>query len=339
MVSSPQAAAQALVTIDVASQLLENTNSPGLGDHTSHKWLGPFARLSNAPHLLADAKANAEALDELLGASAYSHDSHPSLADRLKALGADPPIPSPPDPSAAVSFLGPQMATIASRLDEAWEREHGQEWREQHNEVRRAVDRLAELDARLMADEQSSLERGRLLETLQRDGEALEAYKVALSCNQKNGQAAFAVGRLLLLSEEDSEGVDLLLRSMDLDASLVPAACEILIDHFSSKGRFVDAERCRARLVRHKTRTKLLEDERTKLTAIDRLAPHGLGEGELETVIGTLRREPAILAGFLVRKDLRYSPGSQLTLGARGSGFAPRPIGTSPRYFGDYSRS
>jgi tetratricopeptide (TPR) repeat protein len=248
------------VAIDIAGRILERKVWPALNESSvgEDAPFRPFARLACKPHPLADAATNAEVLEALLDAPAHPHDSHPSLRERLNALGATAELPGPPARSAADAIIGPMHSVIAAQLDADWDRRHGDAWRRRKRTLRRAASRLSELEAQTPGAEQS-LERGALLEKLSREAEALEAYHSALKYDPDSGKAALGAGRLLL-EKGESAGADLIQRSMELDVSLLPAACEILVGHYTSQRRFADAERCRARLTRYHTRAKLLQE-------------------------------------------------------------------------------
>ena len=119
--------------------------------------------------------------------------------------------------------------------------------------------RLAELDGQQALTGEQLVERGRALEELERPSEALDAYQAAVECAPNNAEAALGAGRLLLASGT-AAGVDLVTRSMELDVRLVPAGCEVLVEHYMSRGRFADAERYRARRARHTIRARLAEE-------------------------------------------------------------------------------
>jgi tetratricopeptide (TPR) repeat protein len=258
-VSSPRAAAEALVMNAFATELLVAKFWPFITETagTAEAPPRPFAMLRVAD-LLDDAAANEAVLEGLLAAHTHCYDSHPSLAERLSALRQTPHGPVAPKRTAGEALLGPELTSIARQLDDEWLQKHGAAWRERDAAIRHAMARFAELDVEASTVEQL-VERGRVLEELERASDALEAYQAALSRAPDNAEAAFGAGRLLLASGT-AAGVDLVARSMELDVRLVPAGCEVVIEHYTSQGRFADAERYRARWARHTTRARLAEE-------------------------------------------------------------------------------
>jgi tetratricopeptide (TPR) repeat protein len=259
-VTSPGAAAQALVTNDVVAELLDTkfwpsvTETAGIADAPPR----PFTMLP-AADLLNDAAANGAVLDRLLAAPKDRYDTHPSLMERLSALGERAQPPLRPKLTGGEAFLGPELTSIARQLDDEWLQKHGAAWRERAAAVRHAMARLGELDQTETLTGEQLVERGRVLEELERASEALEAYQAAFACAPTNAEAAFGAGRVLLARDAPA-GVDLVTRSMELDPLLTPAACELLVEYSTSKRRFADAERYRTRWARHTIRTRLAQE-------------------------------------------------------------------------------
>lgn len=72
-------------------------------------------------------------------------DTHPSLAERLRALGVSDARVQPPSTSAGEAFFTARWAEILERAAKAWREAQAQEWRDHHERVRAHSARLAEL--------------------------------------------------------------------------------------------------------------------------------------------------------------------------------------------------
>ena len=259
-VSSPTTAAEALIANDIAAEHFGAKFWPSIAatPGNEHEPPRPFTRLYCTQLLLASAAANADVLNGRIGAVVHPHDTHPTLMERLNALGERLQAPKPPEQSAGDAFLGPELTGIARRLDAEWLEEHGAAWSERDAIVRGAVRRLKELDAEQRISGEQLVERGRLLEELGRESDALDAYRAGVEREPNNAEATLSAGRLLLTRDAVS-GVDLVSRSMDLDDRLVPAACEVLIDYYTSHRRLAEAERYRARWARQSVRRSIAQ--------------------------------------------------------------------------------
>lgn len=72
-------------------------------------------------------------------------DTHPSLAERLVALGITEVRVQPPATSAGEAFFGARWPAILQRASKGWREKNAQRWRDHHERVRAYDLRLAEL--------------------------------------------------------------------------------------------------------------------------------------------------------------------------------------------------
>jgi hypothetical protein len=84
-------------------------------------------------------------------------DTHPSLAERLDALGEEPALALPAPGAAADRLLGAALERITSEFDQRWHDGILPSWQERHREVQAARSRLAELDAKHASGAELSL--------------------------------------------------------------------------------------------------------------------------------------------------------------------------------------
>jgi Zn-dependent protease with chaperone function len=309
-------AADSLVAIEIGAYLLEKEFWPAVFDGIGFEEQppSPFSRMAAGLALSANDGFRAELLATMLEGSTASHDTHPSLRDRLEALAEVPRVPGRPDRTAGEVYVGSRLHAIAGQLDDEWQRNYCDTWRKRHVEIRGAHRRLAELDAQATLTAEETFERATILEKLGRDAEALATYHAAAAMDNHHARAALAAGRTLLARGDDA-GAALVERSMELDNSLVPEACALLVRHCHTRNRFAEAKRYEARATRHATQTAIAVSERNTPTGLDRLAPHDMAHGELEPLIAALRHERNVLAALLACKHVRHSSGSLLVLG------------------------
>jgi Zn-dependent protease with chaperone function len=270
----------------------------------------PFAKMGSEiwNAIAADA---ANLMDHLLDSHTEPGDSHPSLRDRLKALGEEARLPRIPEQTAGAAYLGPQMELISAALDAQWQAARGAEWRSRHHALRKNRQRLGELAGLDAPTPEEMFEYGQLAEQLQGVESALPHYRAAV--DRGHPRATLATGRILL-DRDDETGVALIERAIDADPTLVPEGCEQLIYFFRNRNRLTEAHRYLLRSTREATRGKMAETERNHVSAFDRFAPHGLGGDELSAIVACLTRESEVLQAFIAAKELRYSTGAQLVL-------------------------
>ncbi len=315
LVADPRNAADALVASEVGSQLLREKFWPaifaevdGSGDTPR-----PYARMASPQTQLIDDRDAPAILKNLLEAATSPGDTHPSLRDRLQSLGERAVVPARPEKSAGEAYLGAFLQVIAGRLDREWEDEHGAGWWERQARIRTVRTRLAELEALGDASPQGLFGRGEFLEELGDVSGALGFYRRALAADARHAGASLAAGRICLERGEE-EGIALLEHAMEVDASLVPAACERLLEHYEHRGLWIEAQRCRARATRHRTRAAIADAERSGLSALDRFGAHAMTAEELRPLVSALEREASVRAAFLATRKLRHSEGEPLAL-------------------------
>jgi Zn-dependent protease with chaperone function len=236
-------------------------------------------------------------------------DTHPALADRLAAIGADPSTAreraiEPPVTTAADELLGASADRLRTDLDQNWAAAVDQQWRNGHDERRGARERLAELRSR--EDEltrEERLELGDLLIDVDGFEAALPVLRRTYEQQPGDPVACFALGRALLGTAND-EGLGLLEHAAELDEDAELPACELAVEYLADHDRQDEAERW---LQRGRTRAQLLDAaaaERANVAETDDLEPHGLTADELKTFQQALTHEPAIKEAFLARKVL-----------------------------------
>ncbi len=316
--------AEALVALDIGATLFDRSfwRDVLAGVEREPELPRPFSTL--APHLWEVIAADANSLlAEALHRFTDSADTHPSLGDRLRALGEEARLPMPCRPSAGDVYLGPQMVVIAAALDADWHEAHAVEWRREHASRRKGRQRLHELGGLEAPTPEELFERGQLTERFEDATSALPHYRAA--SGRGHSPAMLAVGRILV-DQNNEAGVALIERAMDGDPALVPEGCERLVQFFRNRNRLTDAHRYLVRSTRQATRGALAETERKQVSAIDHFSPHRLPAAELAALVTRLAHESDVLQAFLATKALRYSTGEQLVLALVAKGQAAQEL-------------
>ena len=259
-------------------------------------------------------------------------DTHPSLSDRLRALGSNidqfvkAPFPQIPSPSAAEVLLGEAISTIAQDVNLQWQKENAVRWHNVFHQARRAEKHLESVV------KAKSIENPTLTPVATSKIDVDHLWKQALAvCNLHGTPAAESLLRELLnqqpthslanvtlgrdlLERGEFEGERFLSRILeDDDNELIPAACEGLIGFFQQRGEADRVQQIRSRLSRFESDQAAAVKERSAVTAKDRFRPHGLSESELQTMLlEPLSKEANLDSAWLVQKDMKYFPRQQL---------------------------
>lgn len=322
-VTSPQTAAEALVTVDVKGSRLSEEFWPEIfkqAEAQVEPSRGAFLRMSSFLREPVPEAAGANFLRRSLTQETGYDDTHPSLAARLAALGVVPPGGAsaaewaarqqfaPLRESAAMHFFGASHQTFAERLDAEWFEAVTPHWRERHEYAAQSRRKLAALDERGAAESLTPdelWERARLTAEFKGDGEAAPRLREVLERRPNHWQANFTLGRMLL-EGGDEAGVAHLERAMEAEPETVPAGCDMIYGFLRERGRAEEAEAYRKRLFKHYDAVELAQDERNRFKDGDALLPHELPAEGVARLREQLGRFDEIRAAFLARKEIAH---------------------------------
>jgi len=313
----PETARRALMRIEIA------------GQQAAAFWSGLYEGVSQAPEPPPDSQQRLRAalqtapnsddaaawVDQAWRQPTEYADTHPALADRLKALGwpsgdGGPP-PPPPEPftgpSAAEHYLGEAQARIAEYCEEVWVRGVEGAWRNRHAEVMAMRRRLAELDGATAAlSSQDEWERMRLCEELgdtERAGELAERL-LEREPTHTGVRLRVAVRRL---ERGDPGAVETFEQLMRDDPRTVGVGCSILIEHFESLGDGASVERYRARAEEGQRQLELADIERATVIGVTEFQPHGLDSDTVSAVRRQLEQYQ-LREAYLARRAVKHLP-------------------------------
>ncbi|MGE5744186.1 MAG: M48 family metalloprotease [Gemmatimonadota bacterium] len=241
-------------------------------------------------------------------------DTHPSLSERLQALGIGAEVATaataapPGGSSAAERYFGESAERLADVLDARWRTAVRPVWRAGHEEAVRKTTRLEELERRAVAGPlDAALQWERCELTLELNGEesAEPLLRDLLRAAPKHPFANLALGRLLL-DRDDDAGLPLVGLAMEQHPVCRKPAYELLIAYYERQGRNEEAERQRRRAWSHGDQLALAEVERQGVSGSDTFTPHGLGPEEARRIAEHLMAFPEITEAYLVQKEVRH---------------------------------
>lgn len=272
-------------------------------------------------------------LNEALAEATGFEDTHPSLAERLRALSLSPRVPEVPEPNAAEHFFGNALPGLSEELETALYAVGRASWNERHGEAARERAELSELAGLDRPTAAQALRRAELVESLEGEEAALPHYREALGLSDRLAEAQFAVGRILA-SRGDRQAQGHLESAMALDRRFELAGLAILSNHFQERGDAQKAAELGARLGEHVERMSEAERRRNRVEAGDAFLPHGLDAQAIEALRAHLATFPEIQTAYLVRKEEEDLPGRPLRLLAIRLSVRFR----SESYFGRFNR-
>jgi Zn-dependent protease with chaperone function len=278
-----------------------------------------FTRLRDG--LRAWAGDSAKWVEEAFRTRTTNADTHPSLSDRLRALGflpADvgrgvfPPAPALPAVSATAALLGDFAERIRSSLSARWQKDCTPAWREAHARAGLLRHRLAGIESAQGAEDAERLwEKADVIIRLHNDAAAAPLLREVLAMNPDHAAANFCLGRHLL-SLGDETGEPHILRAMESREDLVQSGCELLLNLHRRLGREDRMREVTARLDAHDAAVSASHRERSSVSASDTFMPHDLSAAELAPVAAALGAEREVRAVHIARKRLKHFPKQRL---------------------------
>ncbi|TCJ14970.1 hypothetical protein EZJ19_08810 [Parasulfuritortus cantonensis] len=267
---------------------------------------GPYGGMAR---FLADSAGERFAgLQPALAVETGYTDTHPSLADRLRALGVPAPEAGPARPSAAEVWFGDRCDALLAEFDRTWLERNAGPWEARYRETAEMRARLAELEARpeetLSADE--AWQRAAWSERLGLD--ALAHYQAYAGRYPDDLDAEFSVGRLLL-ARDDAAGLAHLERAAARFDLALPV-CEVAYDYCRRVGDRDGADAWLRRGEAQFDREARGRAERAGVMAKDTFAGAVLAEAELAALARELAAVDGVKQAWICRKVVEVDPDS-----------------------------
>jgi Zn-dependent protease with chaperone function len=330
-------AANALMRIDVVARFDDAVFWPALDRRAARDPKPPTSRIAVWHESLRDELHEAARTTFLQAACqrATDHlDTHPSLKDRLAAIGAQVDDDSPrglelPATSAATAWLGPNLPEIQVAFDDAWRERIAEQWQERHDYLRERHQRLAELSRQDTLSTDELWEQIRLIDELEPDTDLLPLVEELLAQMPEHLPARFRHGTLLL-ARGDAAGIADLEAVMEQEPEAILAGCEAAWRFYESRDAG-KAETYRQRWQTHADHLQRVETERKTLSADAQLAPADLPAEILDAIRQIVERygrqirkayvlRRVLLADSTVRDYVLAFETGRVTIGDKGPG-------------------
>ncbi|MGI4865045.1 MAG: M48 family metallopeptidase [Janthinobacterium lividum] len=311
-ITSPAALAQALCALEVREPALNQLFWEPLFKSAAEELNPPADPISRLLAVARTAQLPTEEAATLLRraheADPDPFDTHPTLGERLGALGQPIAAPLLPTTTAAEAWLGASLPTLAQELDSEWTTARTVPWQERHAQLSAQRRRLAELQAQQAAGPPLTDAEAWTLADLTEDhaseAESLPLYRVLFDVGKYEASARFAVGRILA-SQDDPASLPLLEEAMRLDSDFVRPVLVIQQAYHQRRGDREAARQLSTWQHRHADLTDLVQAERRGCSPQDVFLAHGLSAEELAPVRAVLA-DPAsrVVRAWLLRKQV-----------------------------------
>jgi Zn-dependent protease with chaperone function len=309
--TSPGAAAAALTNVNVVGSYLAERYWPQIhkrADDQPQPGFAPFSSMSHHVATDVDPASAKQWLSRAMQAETTLADTHPALADRLKAIGEAPNLAPPAQGEAADRLLGGSLAEITEHFDQRWHQLILASWQQRHLEVVASRRKLAELNEKHAGGTELTLQeaydRAYLSGSVGNDSDgALAQLRTLHERAPDDAVVCFGLGARLLERDDDS-GAALLQRAAELDETLIISACERLRDYHWRHERKGEAKAWHLRLTERAELQFAAAEERKGVTTRDTFEAHGLTAEALAALVAGLRNVPEVRSAYLARKHV-----------------------------------
>ncbi len=312
-----QVAAETLVAIEVIERFLETGFWKEVDKAAFTQPEPPLDLYVRMEKAIREGPAPAEAqrlLKLVLSRKTYAADTHPSLRDRIAALGLNISLALVPGESAAQYFLGKELNSISETVGSLWRGFVMKWWQDRYAYFQEAKRDLALLEEK-SRNELLSLEERWKEAYLAEDVKGIEAaeglYRGIIDSNPEFLPALYALGRILLMQNKE-EGLGYLRHAMERDVVCVLEGYGLIYEYLIGQGRAEDADEYYNRIMRHQDDLSIAQEERGSLSPKDTFIPHGLPGPVVDLIVSQLSCYQRISAAYLVRKKLVYFENSPL---------------------------
>jgi Zn-dependent protease with chaperone function len=307
-VAGTGAAARALARISAFSFILHQVAWRRVADHSVAQDAPgqPYATIREQMRTAATPDLVARELVVGLRARTDAIDPHPSLTDRLAALGehiTPDAIGTVPEERDTIGHA--ERADVATRFDAEWNQRFGAERRTRTVQVERARELLQpdgeERHDAVPDSADARWNRVLLLDLAGRRDEALAMASATLSVEPNHAAALLHLGRALLEPGDPNErAVELLRHALDLHTAL--EALTILDDAFVRQGRADEAMQVRLQLEELAPRARAAHAERSDIRRRVEFTPHAMPASVLEAARATLSADAGIEGLYVARR-------------------------------------
>lgn len=260
-------------------------------------------------------------------------DTHPALSDRLAAIGFEKDGKEVTEliglvldsdekhESADSHYLREIPADFLPWQNRLWRERVAPSWSQNHEEIKKARKRLAELDQQsnqrtLTVEEQ--WERVKTLSQVEDDSTALPLLRALVAEHPDLVGAQFAMGAILL-EQHNPEGVAYLEKAMELNSATTGDASVLLSSFYFDQGNKELSEEFRKRAADFYEEERKRQERAVAFSAADRFLPHALEDPFVQELQKQLHAVYGLSEAYLVRKVVGDDDASVYVLAAAAS--------------------
>ncbi len=310
--TSPETAAHALVHVHATAPYLNEYYWNNFFRYADERPRPPHAPFKGLSDFLLESPLTRndmlERIDAEMAVVTHYADTHPSLKDRVGALGIEPFVPSPPEINAAQSWFGARNKQIMEHFDREWTQKNQDDWRQRYEYVSNAKSQLREFSQCRMEDlsDEDLWKFAYWTEEFVSDEAAIPLFQAYQERYPEDPDPAFFIGRTLL-GQGNPEGLEQL-RHARKSANLVEQTAHIGYDFLKSQNQDEEAETWWQDSISQYEIFIAAQKERDGVDTSDKLIRPEIRDELLQQLISSLRKQSEVGKVWLAQKVVKHFP-------------------------------
>lgn len=311
---TPSVAVQALVNVHALAPYIDQRYWATYFEHSNQMPKPPHKPYEGLANFLRETPIEPSELDQrikdAMEVETHYADTHPSLKDRVKALGGPINIPKPVDTNAAQKWLGAKYFTVLEHFDTLWMDENSERWTQRYEYVANAKQALGNYKGQNINELNDDSLWDYATWTLEFESEeaALPLYRAAQERDKDSIGAAYHIGRILA-ANEDEEALDHLRIAFN-NANTIGDAANWGYNLLLNKNRQKDADQWWKEAIEADSIHRMAADERASATVSDVYDKPNIDEKSLAELKKNIGKVNKIRSVWLAQKEVKHNPES-----------------------------
>lgn len=236
--------------------------------------------------------------------------THPSISDRLAALGQGFKLPEAPGDKSAARLLGQMEQKLIKYYNDEWQTAAGEHWDRRREERQHWQSRYAALKDKPLSDlgDDDLRELVSAASRMEDDPLFYRASQEVLRRHPDNAGAEMNCIWYRLVVEKDPTQLEKAEAFLQRHPGYLPHVCGYAITFLESAGRAEEAKAYRDRLDDWHHLNDAANEERDTVLPTDHFQPHDIPQESVERLVAYFKEHPIITQVYLAKKNVQYMP-------------------------------
>lgn len=312
--TSPEIASRALINIYALAPYLQQNYWDDYFNNADEYEKPPYAPFEGLTVFLKEKPLAKEEMlnriDNAMEEETHYSDTHPSLKERVEALGVASQTPVSPATSAAEAWLGESSHKVMEDLDHEWLSDHNESWKQRYEYVTNAKNRLQDFAVSQVSElnDEELWNYAYWTDEFHTSEAALPLFRAYQERYPDDPDPAFFIG-ITLLNQGDESGLDQLRLAMK-NADLLVRAAHAGYNFLKQQNQEEEAEVWWQEAVEQNEVFIAANKERESFTIHDNMIYPQIDDDLLQQLIENLKKLKNVGKVWLAQKNVQHFPES-----------------------------